>query len=238
MRCVSCCKNALLRRSIGSLQDNHRMLRRCAFLLCAVSLVLAPASWARDPAEEPPNAVLLVAKPTLLDPNFTQTVVLATQTPKAETVGVILNRPTPMKAVDILPPELSASNYTDAVFFGGPVLRQVVVAVFGSAHKPAAPAFHLLDTTYLTMHPDNIKALLRRSSARYRLYIGFAAWAPHQLEGELLRHDWYVLPADEGDVFREDTSGLWKELLQRATGAHAARPISRTGLYSSIEGLR
>ena len=214
------------------------MPRRCAFVLCAISLALAPASWARGPAEEPPNAVLLVAKPTLLDPNFSQTVVLATQTPQAETIGVILNRPTPLKALDILPPELPSSNYTDAMFFGGPVIRQAVVAVFRSARKPAAPAFHLLETTYLTMHSENIKALLQRGSGRYRLYVGFAAWAPHQLEGELLRHDWYVLPADDDDIFREDTSGLWKELLERATGSHAARTMSRTRLYSSIEGLR
>jgi putative transcriptional regulator len=211
---------------------------RCAFVLCIISLAFAPLSWARDPAQEPPNAVLLVAKPTLLDPNFSQTVVLATQTPEAETIGVILNRPTPLKAADILPPELPASNYTDAVFFGGPVLRQAVVAVFGSVRKPAAPAFHLLEATYLTMHPDNIRALLQRGNGRYRLYVGFAGWAPHQLEGELLRHDWYVLPADEDDIFREDTSDLWQELLQRASGAHAARPISRSGLYSSIEGFR
>jgi putative transcriptional regulator len=228
----------LLHCGIGSVQDNCHMPRRCAFLLCAVSLVLAPPTWARGPAEEPPNAVLLVAKPTLLDPNFSQTVVLATQTPQAETIGVILNRPTPLKALDILPPELPAASYTDAVFFGGPVLRRAVVAVFRSARKPAAPAFHLLETTYLTMHPDNIKALLQRGGGRYRLYVGFAAWAPHQLEGELLRQDWYVLPADEDDIFRGDTSGLWKELLERATGAHAARPLSRTGIYSSIQGTR
>jgi len=207
------------------------MLRRSALVLCAVLLALAPLARARNPADEPPNAVLLVAKPTLLDPNFSQTVVLATQTPEAETVGVILNRPTPLKAVDVLPPELPASSYADAMFFGGPVLRQAVVAVFRSAGKPAAPAFHLLEATYLTMHPDNIRALLQPGGGRYRLYIGFAAWAPHQLEGELLRQDWYVLPAVEDDIFREDTSGLWKELLERATGAHAAlqRRAARPG---------
>jgi putative transcriptional regulator len=219
-------------------QHNAPMLRRSAFVLCAVSFAIAPSSWARDPAEEPPNAVLLVAKPTLLDPNFSHTVVLATQTREAETVGVILNRPTPLKAVDVLPPELPASNYADVMFFGGPVLRRAVVAVFDSAGKPAAPAFHLLEATYLTMHSDNIRALLQRSGGSYRLYIGFAAWAPHQLEGELLRKDWYVLPAHEDEIFRKDTSGLWKELLERATGAHAARPLSRTRLYSSSGGLK
>jgi putative AlgH/UPF0301 family transcriptional regulator len=48
-------------------------------------------------APEAPNAVLLVAKPGMADPNFRETVVLVTQAPDASTVGVILNRPTARK---------------------------------------------------------------------------------------------------------------------------------------------
>ena len=198
------------------------MLRACALTLCATLLAVAPVAQGGDPAAESPNAVLLVAKPTLLDPNFSQSVVLATQTPDAETVGVILNRPTPLHATDVLPPELPAANYGDAMFFGGPVLRQAIVAVFHSEQAPAAPAFHVLKDVYLSMHADTIKGLLQGTGGRYRLYLGFAGWAPHQLEGELLRHDWYVLPVDKDDIFREDTRGQWAELLRRATGAQAS----------------
>jgi len=198
------------------------MLRSCGPALCAALLAVAPVAQGRDPAAEPPNAVLLVAKPTLLDPNFSQTVVLATQTPDAATVGVILNRPTPLHAADVLPPELPADNYGDAMFFGGPVLREAIVAVFRAETAPEAPAFHLLKDVYMSMHSDTIEALLRGTGERYRLYLGFAGWAPQQLEGELLRQDWYVLPVDEDEIFRDDTRGMWAELLRRATGAQAS----------------
>lgn len=130
--------------------------------------------------------------------------VLVTQTPDYSTVGVILNRPT------------RATHQGKPLWSGGPVMREVVVAVFRSRDTPQAAAFHVLKGLYLSMHPQNIDALLADKEARYRLYAGFSGWAPRQLEGEFGRDGWYVLPADEEIVFREDMSGLWEELVARA----------------------
>ena len=41
-----------------------------------------------------PGGFFLVAKPTILDPNFSRTVVLVTPTPDGAILGMILNRPT------------------------------------------------------------------------------------------------------------------------------------------------
>jgi len=198
------------------------MLRPLAILTCAATLAAPPCAWAQAPAE--PNAVFLVAKPTLLDPNFSHTVVLATRTPEAGTIGVILNRPTPFKPRDVLPPDLPVENYGDSIYFGGPVLLQAIVAVFHADEAPAAPAYHALEHVYLTMHRDNIEALLREPGRRYRLYMGFSGWAPRQLESEMMRKDWYVLPADERTIFRKDTSELWTDLMRKASAEHVARP--------------
>lgn len=130
--------------------------------------------------------------------------VLVTQTPDYSTVGVILNRPT------------RAAHQGKPLWSGGPVMREVVVAVFRSKDTPQAAAFHVLKGLYLSMHPQNIDALLADKEARYRLYAGFSGWAPRQLEGEFGRDGWYVLPADEAIVFREDMSGLWEDLVARA----------------------
>ncbi|HXM83076.1 MAG TPA: YqgE/AlgH family protein [Burkholderiales bacterium] len=173
-----------------------------------ILLVLATLA-AAQPAERP-NAVLLVAKPSLTDPNFRETVVLVTQTPEAQTVGVILNRPSDRKMSG------------NPVFFGGPVLRQATVALFRSSEPPESRAFHVLQGVYLTMHPQNIERLLARPGQRFRLYAGFSAWAPGQLEGELARDGWYVLPASEELLFRKDTTGMWGELLEKARGERAA----------------
>jgi putative transcriptional regulator len=200
------------------------MPRSFTALLCAAVLAAAPPARALTPEPIEPNAVLLVAKPTLLDPNFSHTVVLATRTPDAGTVGVILNRPTPFKASDVLPSDLPAENYRDSIYFGGPVLLKAIVAVFHADEQPAAPAYHVLEHVYLTVHRDIIEALLREPGQRYRLYMGFSGWAPRQLESEMMRKDWYVLPADEQTIFRADTRELWTELQRKASAERVALP--------------
>lgn len=164
----------------------------------------------------PANGLFLVAKPSLLDPNFAKTVVLVTQAEDASTVGVIVNRPSTLKLSQFLSPEFQTQNYRDPIFVGGPVMRQAIVAVYHSDAVPEAPAFHVLKGVYLTMHSDNIQKLLADPKARYRLYAGFSGWAPRQLESEFMRDGWYVLPADEATVFRGDAEGLWDELVERA----------------------
>lgn len=189
------------------------MLRRLFAALLAAS---ALAAHAQTPSA-PPNSLLLIAKPTLLDPNFARTVVLVTQAEDASTVGVILNRPLQEKLQAFLPPDLSGENYKDRVYQGGPVMRRVILSVFRSATPPAAPAFPVLKGIYLTMHPVNIRALLADPAGQYRLYAGFSGWAPNQLQSEFMRDGWHVLPADAETVFRTDTGGMWEELLRRAT---------------------
>ncbi len=188
------------------------MLARAAALVAGLALAGAAAAQ----QHEPPNGLLLVAKPELADPNFRRTVVLVTQAEDASTVGVILNRPLKAKLSELLPEDAASANYKEPLFFGGPVMRRAIVALFRADTPPRAPAFHVLRNLYLTMHPDNIKQLLADPARRYRLYAGFSGWAPRQLEGEFGRNDWYVLPADEGAVFRKNPEGLWEEMLRKA----------------------
>ena len=178
-------------------------------------LMTASAALAQQQHDRP-NGVFLVAKPGLPDPNFSETVVLVTQTEDASTVGVIINRPTTLELRQLLPGDEVAGNYRGAIFFGGPVMPQAVVALFRSESPPAAPAFHVLKDLYLTMHPDNIKALLANGDRQYRLYVGFAGWVPRQLAGEFEREGWHVAPADAETVFRDDLDELWEELVRRA----------------------
>lgn len=192
------------------------MMRRgiAAALLLALVLALAPSARAQQ--HLPANGLLLVARPTLNDPNFSRTVVLVTQTEDAGTVGVILNRPTGLKLSQFLSGEFRTENYRGPIFFGGPVMRQALVSVFRSEGTPPAAAFHVLKGLYLSMHPDNIASLLADPAARYRLYAGFSGWLPRQLESEFMRNSWHILPADEAAVFRESAEGMWEELLERA----------------------
>lgn len=154
--------------------------------------------------QDPANGVLLVAQRSLEDPRFGRSVVLVTQAPDGHTLGVILNRPTEVR------------HEGERLWYGGPVMNQVVVALFRSGSPPKASAFHVLKNVYLSMHPENVDALLAGPRGGFRLYSGFSAWVPGQLRAELERGGWHVLPAEEATVFREETRGLWEELIERA----------------------
>jgi putative transcriptional regulator len=184
-------------------------------LVLALLWLLAPAPTLAQ-QNLPANGVLLVAKPSLNDPNFSRTVVLVTQTEDGGTVGVIINRPTTLKLSQFLSEEFPTGNYREPIFFGGPVMLKALVSLFRSETPPMAPAFHVLKDVYLTMHPDNIERLLKDAAARYRIYAGFSGWVPRQLESEMMRNSWYFLPADEATIFREKPDGLWEELVDLA----------------------
>ena len=192
-------------------------------LFLAACLVGGPPVFAQP---EPANGILLVAKPGMLDTRFRETVVLVTQMADFSTVGVILNRPMRAKLPELLPDAPKAATYTDAVYFGGPVMERTLVALYKSEHTPAGAAFPVLKNVYLSMHPEVIGPLLETPGERLRMFAGFSGWAPRQLQGELERDGWYVLPVTEELLFRKNTSGMWEELLGRALGKRAA-------LYSS-----
>jgi putative transcriptional regulator len=178
-----------------------------------IALLLAVLAFPALAQSEAPNAILLIAKPDLLDPNFRETVVLVTQAADASTVGVILNRPT----------SRTHERSGETLYFGGPVMQEVLVALFRAERAPEAAAFPVLKGIYLTMHPQNIEPLLARRVDNYRLYSGFSGWAPGQLQSEMTRDGWYVLPASADVLFRKDTAGLWQEMVRKARARVALR---------------
>lgn len=157
------------------------------------------------------QGILLVAKPGLADPNFRESVVVATRAGDGSTVGVILNRPTSERH----------AAFPDPLYAGGPVMPEVFVAMFAADEPPKEAAFELLPHVYLTLHPKTIEALLSRPGERVRLFSGFAGWAPQQLESEMAQGSWYALRATESVLFRKDTAGLWRELVDQASSSRA-----------------
>jgi hypothetical protein len=51
------------------------------------------------------------------------------------------------------------------------------------------------------------------SALNLRFFVGYAGWAPGQLERELAHGSWHVLPATEEVVFAKDPGSIWQQLL-------------------------
>jgi putative transcriptional regulator len=189
--------------------------------VAAALVVLLAALPAGAQRAEPPNAILLVAKPSLVDPNFRETVVLVTQAADASTVGVILNRPAGTRH----------EKTGEPMYAGGPVMPQVTVALFAAERAPDA-SFHVLPGVYLSMHPQNVDALPTRPGQRLRFFAGFAGWAPDQLQREMQLDGWFVMPVTEEILFRADTRGMWRELFEKARGSRADGRVKTDILFS------
>jgi putative transcriptional regulator len=189
----------------------HRILL-AAILAC--SLLGPVAAYAQQVEHEP---VLLVATPDLLDPNFTQTVVLVLFPAGGGPLGVILNRPIPLTLKEAFPDEPQLRERTDPLYFGGPVRTTGLMFLFrGSASGEGVfPVFDDLSLSSNGEVLDGILATEKNGVQRY--FLGYSGWAPVQLEAEIARGGWYVLPADPDTVLKMDPAVMWRELLARAT---------------------
>lgn len=158
---------------------------------------------------------LLVAGPTLVDPNFRRTVVLVGEHSEEGAMGVVLNRPSEATVVDALP-ELGVLVQGPAVVHvGGPVQPSAIV-VLAEFEEPDRAASLVIDSVGFLpaeVDPDALGELRRT-----RVFAGYAGWGPQQLDAELDEGSWIVEPALPDDVFAEGTVDLWSEVLRRKGG--------------------
>ncbi|MFD4028041.1 YqgE/AlgH family protein [Streptomyces sp. NPDC058576] len=158
---------------------------------------------------------LLVAAPALTDPNFERAVVLLLDHDEEGSLGVVLNRPTPVGVGDILASWAALTGEPDVVFQGGPVSLDSAlgVAVIPGDEGPLGwrrvhGAIGLVD---LETPPE----LLGPALGSLRIFAGYAGWGPGQLEGELTEGAWFVVESEPGDVSSPRPEQLWRAVLRR-----------------------
>ena len=158
---------------------------------------------------------LLVAAPTLLDPNFSRTVVLIAEHSPEGALGVVLNRGSDLAVADSAPELDDLVEPGDAVFVGGPVEPSgiVVLAEFEDPGEAVAVAFS--DIGFLG------ESRPAAGTRRARVFAGHAGWAPGQLDAEIAGDGWILDPATREDVFASEPDGLWNAVLARKGGRYA-----------------
>jgi putative transcriptional regulator len=161
---------------------------------------------------------LLVAGPTLTDPNFRRTVVLIGEHNEEGALGVVLNRPSPMAAEEAVPPLASMVRADEALFIGGPMQPQAAV-VLAEFDQPDLAGLLVFGAIGFLM--GEVEAEATEAIRRARVFAGYAGWGPGQLEMELEEESWIVEPALTTDVFTEEPERLWSAVLRRKGGDFA-----------------
>lgn len=168
------------------------------------------------PSAELAKGKFLVASRELIDPNFSETVVLLIEYEQYGAMGVVLNRPTEVKLATVLPDMEEVQKQTDTVSIGGPVARTQMLLLIRSGSPPKETQ-HVFGDVYIGASRTLLQRLMTEAKARkqVRVYAGYAGWGPGQLDQEVARGDWLVLPADAEVVFDKAPAEIWLELIRR-----------------------
>jgi putative transcriptional regulator len=169
------------------------------------------------------TGALLVASPSLDDPNFHQSVLLIIEHGRGGTVGLILNRPTDVLLSDVLQDLPMLKRTPHRLFAGGPVGRTQMVLLF-RLEGPYPDARLIFSRIYVGT-PGVLERIITqpKPTETFRAFAGFAGWAPGQLEHEMLEGAWGVLPKHSFDIFDKDPATLWRDSITRL---QAPRTIS------------
>ena len=168
--------------------------------------------------------VLLVASPEMLDPHFTETVVLLLDVDTDGALGVVLNRPSPLLVATVLGEWSDYVAEPEVLFRGGPVGPEGALALAMLRDPTDVPdGFSQVLGPIGLLDLDTPVEEVSESLVTLRLFAGYAGWEAGQLEAEIAEGAWDVVPAEPLDAFHDDTTDLWRAVLRRQPGELAWR---------------
>jgi putative transcriptional regulator len=162
---------------------------------------------------------LLIAMPAMGDPRFSRTVIYMCSHNAEGAMGLVINKPYPGLTFPNLLTQLGIESTTDnniIVRLGGPVET-------GRGFVLHSADFFIKDSTLpidagicLTATLDILKAIAAgKGPANAVLALGYAGWAPGQLETEIQGNGWLHCPADPELIFGADTDKKYMKALDK-----------------------
>jgi putative transcriptional regulator len=156
---------------------------------------------------------LLIAMPSLSDPNFSQAVTLVCEHTDKGALGIVLNKPLPMRLSDVLTQmQLEPSNEEIAaqpVLRGGPVHTDRGFVL----HRPGGEWDHthkVSDSIQVTTSRDILAAMAKGAGPTDAfIALGYAGWDSGQLEREMADNAWFSMPVDARVVFDLPFEDRW-----------------------------
>jgi putative transcriptional regulator len=181
-----------------------------AAALCAFLFLSGTSRPASGVDTRPLNAILVIARDGLPDPNFADSIVLVMNNLGPGPVGIIINRPMPIPVSRLFPDIEHLAQVRDKVYFGGPVDFGSVWFLFRAA-TPPEHAIKACDGVYLSADRQLLLQLLGRNKPMdsLRIFLGHAGWAPGQLEAEIERRDWTSKRAEMEAIFSGKSEHPW-----------------------------
>jgi putative transcriptional regulator len=156
----------------------------------------------------------LVATSKLRDRMFGRSIILLVAHNQNGSMGLILNKQTDVKIADLLTDIKGLAKAPDRLHLGGPVSLDAFFLLIRMGKKPDESE-HIFANIYMTQSQAVLKRIAdhRKRGENFRFFAGYAGWTAGQLEVEVIRGDWLVMPADPEVVFDKDPDGLYDRLM-------------------------
>ena len=205
------------------------MQRLIPSLLFAIAILSAPVAdtFAADPAgllpaagsganPAPGQGSFLVAKRSLQDPGFAETVVYLVAHGEEGSVGLIVNRPSRLDLAETVPDLAQAQIPDYRLYYGGPVELSMVL-MLARGETVSEGLIHVSDDVYISSErPVMEDALAAAATAQeLRFYLGYSGWSSGQLDFEIARDSWHIVPGDPDVIFAADSASLWQGFIDR-----------------------
>jgi putative transcriptional regulator len=179
-------------------------------LVTGLALPVHDAQAQRTPAV----GTFLVASRDLRGSGFAESIILIIQHDQNGTMGLIINQPTGTNAAELLPDIAGLGDYEGKLYIGGPVAASGVIMLVQSARTPAS-AEHVFGNVYTSGDPELLSQLIGSGTfeTEVRLYAGHAGWMPGQLDAEIRRGSWFIVPARTDFIFSTQPRHIWQQLI-------------------------
>jgi putative transcriptional regulator len=183
---------------------------------------------------------LLLAMPAMVDPRFARAVIYMCAHSADGAMGIVVNQRAPnitfpklLEQLDIHinAPEGGITLPVDkmAVHFGGPVETGRGFVLHTSDYYVAESTLPIDETVCLTATIDILRAIAGGSGpARSLLALGYAGWAPGQLESEIHANGWLTCPGDVDIIFDDNLDTKYERALAKL-GVHPSFLVNDAG---------
>jgi len=173
----------------------------------------------------------LIAMPQLRDPNFSHSVVLILDHSTEGALGLIVNRPSDLDLGKFAGGQGILCRHDlikTPLFQGGPVEpeRGWVLHTDPSIEERQ----EVLPGLFVSATADSLNKILSHGEGPVRLILGYAGWAPGQLEREMREGSWLVLSAKIEHILQTEPARMWKTVLQDL-GIDVAQLAPATGVH-------
>ncbi len=173
----------------------------------------------------------LIASQNLKGSNFSHTVVLLIHYDQRGAIGLTINAPTKVALSAAFPDIQGLQKTADPIFMGGPVSQNRMFLLL-QADAPIEDAHRVVADLYVSTSRKVLEQVANDQTAakRWRLYLGYAGWKAGQLENEISRGDWRLLPAEAETVFNTPPDEIWPKLIRQG-------PVKWLWLHGPVQPL-